>query len=65
MLNYFILGDISYNILAMSYINMVICLNMYFVSLIRVMVLREVKDSSLGFHCSFISIGTDRLTSSK
>lgn len=49
----------------LSYINMVICLNMYFVSLIRVMVLCEVKDCSLGFHCSFISIGTDWLASSK
>jgi len=38
---------------------------MYFVNLIRAIVLCKARDSSLGSHCGFISIGTDRLTSSK
>lgn len=44
---------------------MVICLNIYFPGLIRVIALCKVKESGLGSRCSSISAGTDGLTSSE
>lgn len=40
----------------LSYISMVICLNIYFPSLIRVIALCKVKGSGLGSHCSSVPL---------